>query len=146
MQCAKCGKRAKIVRKFNMDGLTKEVSYCKRCFLDILKYESVAYLRSGLRTITTHMELVEEGKVDRRNFRKSVEEVYSEQPAIVQLTLFGGDGDAYEKTVAEIKERKIFILSHRLKKAVRLEKYRRASRIKKQIDDLRSSTEKNGAT
>uniref|UniRef100_A0A7C5RKK8 UVR domain-containing protein n=1 Tax=Fervidobacterium thailandense TaxID=1008305 RepID=A0A7C5RKK8_9BACT len=147
MKCIRCGKPAKIKRKIFLDGYPKEIGYCIECFREVLKYESVKYTRAGLHVLTTHMELVEESRFSEKRFVRSIDDVYSEQPLIVQLTLFNDGKKVPEKvqenTVEDIRERKIFLLNHRLQNAIRLEKYRTASKLKQELEKLKKSSKKN---
>jgi len=147
MKCIRCGKPAKIKRKIFLDGYPKEIGYCIECFREVLKYESVKYTRAGLHVLTTHMELVEESRFSEKRFVRSIDDVYSEQPLIVQLTLFNDGKKVPEKvqenTVEDIRERKIFLLNHRLQNAIILEKYRTASKLKQELEKLKKSSKKN---
>lgn len=147
MKCIRCGKPAKIKRKIFLDGYAKEIGYCVECFRDVLKYESARYTRAGLHVLTTHMELVEESRFTERKFVRSIDDVYSEQPLIIQLTLFNEGKKVPEKvqenTMEDILERKIFLLNHRLQNAIRLEKYRTASKLKQELEKLKKSSKKN---
>lgn len=147
MKCIRCGKPAKIKRKIFLDGYPKEIGYCIECFREVLNYESAKYSRAGLHVLTTHMELVEESRFSEKNFVQSIDDVYSEQPLIIQLTLFNEGKKVPEKvqenTMEDIRERKIFLLNHRLQNAVRLEKYRTASKLKQELEKLKKSSKRN---
>lgn len=136
LKCIRCGKSAEIVRKVYMDGAIKEIGYCKDCFREMLKYESMKYVRAGVYTLTSHMELVEESKMMDNKFHNSIENIYSEQPSIVQLTLFANDRYTYKKTLLDIQKRELTFLKYKLRNALKAEDYRKASKLKQRIDEL----------
>jgi len=136
LKCIRCGKSAEIVRKVYFDGTIKEVSYCKNCFREMLKYESIKYARAGVYTLTSHMELVEESTMKDNRFHNSIENIYSEQPSVVQLTLFANDRYTYKKTLMDIQKRKLTFLKYKLRNALKYEDYRKASKLKQKIDEL----------
>lgn len=82
------------------------------------------------------MELVEESTMKDNRFHNSIENIYSEQPSVVQLTLFANDRYTYKKTLMDIQKRKLTFLKYKLRNALKYEDYRKASKLKQKIDEL----------
>lgn len=134
--CFRCGELAEITQNVYIDGAIKRVSYCKKCFREMLKFESENYIKMGVKTIVNHMKLVEETPARDGVFQKSLEEIYSVLPSIVQLSMFKHDTISYKNISADIKKRKLVLLNHRLKKALKKENYKRALKIKRMMDEI----------
>ncbi|MGB4756008.1 MAG: hypothetical protein WBH69_08150 [Fervidobacterium sp.] len=136
MKCIRCGRPAKISRKVYIDGALKEIRYCTSCFLEMIKYESANYSRAGVNTLTLHMELVQETKLKENEFVSSIERIYSEQPSIVQLTLFSNDRHTYRRALMDIQKRELTFLNYKLKNALISEDYKKAGKIKEKMDEI----------
>ncbi|MCX7653891.1 MAG: hypothetical protein N2Z58_04350 [Fervidobacterium sp.] len=139
--CIKCGKQARIIQNVYIDGATKTISYCVRCFVEMLKYESKNYVKVGVRAVASHMNFVEEAPVKDGVFEQSLEEIYSVMPTTIQLSIFRQESNSYKKIITDIKKRKLVLLNHRLRKAVKKENYHKASKIKKKMDDIKGTSE-----
>ncbi|MFN4223789.1 MAG: hypothetical protein ACK4E1_03130 [Fervidobacterium nodosum] len=139
--CIRCGKPAKIIQSVYIDGTVKKVSYCESCFVEIMKYESEKYVKTGVRVLTNHIKLVQESPVKNFNFEKSIEDIYSVLPSTIQLNLFKQEPSSYKSIAVDIKNRKLALLNHRLKKALKRENYKQAEKIKKKMEEIRKTLE-----
>ncbi|ANE41009.1 MAG: hypothetical protein ACK4EZ_04685 [Fervidobacterium pennivorans] len=135
-KCIRCGNKAEIHQNVYVDGTIKKISYCKTCVKELLKYEVERYTRAGLQTILSHKNLMEESPAKNRKFVFSLEFLYSEQPSTIQLTMFPKDSNIYGKVVTDIQKRRLTLLNHKLKKALRREDYKEAKKLKKIIDEI----------
>jgi len=135
-KCIRCGNKAEINQNVYVDGTIKKISYCKSCLKELLKYEVERYTRAGLQTILSHKNLMEESPAKNRKFIFSLEFLYSEQPSTIQLTMFPKDSNIYGKVVSDIQKRRLTLLNHKLKKALRREDYKEAKKLKKIIDEI----------
>jgi protein-arginine kinase activator protein McsA len=135
-KCIRCGNKAEIHQNVYVDGTIKKISYCKACIKELLKYEVERYTRAGLQTILSHKNLMEESPAKNRKFVFSLEFLYSEQPSTIQLTMFPKDSNIYGKVVTDIQKRRLTLLNHKLKKALRREDYKEAKKLKKIIDEI----------
>lgn len=135
-KCIRCGNNAEIHQNVYVDGTIKKISYCKTCVKELLKYEVERYTRAGLQTILSHKNLMEESPAKNRKFVFSLEFLYSEQPSTIQLTMFPKDSNIYGKVVTDIQKRRLTLLNHKLKKALRREDYKEAKKLKKIIDEI----------
>jgi hypothetical protein len=79
---------------------------------------------------------MEESPAKNRKFIFSLEFLYSEQPSTIQLTMFPKDSNIYGKVVSDIQKRRLTLLNHKLKKALRREDYKEAKKLKKIIDEI----------
>lgn len=134
--CVRCGEPAQIVQNVYIDGAVKKVSYCKRCFREILNFEIERYEKVGVKTFVNHMSLIQETPVKNGTFEKSFEDIYSVLPSVIQLSMFKHDTSSYKNISMDIKKRRLVLLSHRLKKALRKENYKKALKIKCMIDEI----------
>lgn len=134
--CVRCGEPAQIVQNVYIDGAVKKVSYCKKCFVEMLNFESERYVKVGVKTIVNHMNLVQETPVKDGSFEKSFEDIYSVLPSTIQLSMFKHDTSSYRNISTDIKKRRLVLLSHRLKKALRKENYKKALKIKRMMDEI----------
>ncbi|MGQ9856013.1 MAG: UvrB/UvrC motif-containing protein [Fervidobacterium sp.] len=135
-KCIRCGNKSQISQKVYVDGTYKTISYCKKCVGEIFLFESEKFTRAGVQTIVSHKKLMEESPAKNKKFEFSLEFLYSEQPSTIQLTMFPKDANVYGKIVSDIEERRLTLLEHKLRKAIRKEDYEKAKRLKKMIDEI----------
>ncbi|AMW32576.1 hypothetical protein SAMN04488510_12422 [Fervidobacterium changbaicum] len=135
-KCIRCGNKSEISQNVYVDGTVKRISYCKSCLKEVLKYEIERYTRAGLQTIMSHKNLMEESPARNKKFDFSLEFLYSEQPSTIQLTMFPKDSNVYGKVITDIQKRRLTLLNHKLKEALKKEDYRQAKKLKKMIEDI----------
>ncbi|MGB9614441.1 MAG: hypothetical protein ACP5KD_08245 [Fervidobacterium sp.] len=138
-KCVMCGKNAQISQTVYIDGAVKKVSYCKKCFAEMIKYESENYVKTGVRVLANHMKLVQETPAKDGNFEYSFDEIYSVSPSSMLVNIFRQNPDTYKAIATDIKKRRLALLNHRLKMALKMENYKQAKKIKQVIDEINKS-------
>ena len=136
MRCQLCGREAKIVQKFDCDGLEKVVVYCEKCARKVLNDARGIY-KPGLILMVKHSELVQDSILS-YNFDHYGSHVnaFVMMPVVVQTMLFKSEEDSDDLSRKEMYRREIAILKEKLKKAVEMEDYKTASLIKRRIQKL----------
>ena len=135
MKCQLCGRDAKIVQKFDCDGIEKTVAYCERCAKKVIRDAKEIY-KPGLILMVKHSELVQDSILSYK-FEHYGSHVNSfvMMPVIVQTMLFKVE-DTDDWSRKEMYRREIAILKEKLKRAVEKEDYKTASLIKRRIQKL----------
>jgi hypothetical protein len=133
MKCLKCGQETSKSYKVDFDGAEKEISYCQKCLVDVLK-ESVPF-----KNIPSPSE-----DSRRRNRHLSYEgemTIFVEAPLKILEEMFGKIWSDQEKENFE-NERKITFLERKLNEAIMNEDYRKANRLKQLILQIKNKTVK----
>ncbi|MFN3692171.1 MAG: hypothetical protein ACK4R7_04695 [Fervidobacterium sp.] len=134
--CLRCGKPAEIVQDVYIDGAYKKISYCKTCLGEIVEFESEKYLKVGAQLLANHANLVQENSAKGGKFQNVFDEIYSTAPSAVLLTLFSPANSSVQGINIDIKKRKLALLNHRLRKAIKIENYKKAGKIKRIMDEI----------
>lgn len=140
-KCSRCGESAQIVQNVYIDGAYKRISYCKTCFLEMIKFKSEKYLKVGVQLLVNHGNLIQENSAKGGKFENSLDEIYSAMPSTILLNLFSLENSNIQGLNIDIKKRKLALLSHRLKNAIKTENYKKAGKIKKVMDEINKTLE-----
>ncbi|MCD6449814.1 MAG: UvrB/UvrC motif-containing protein [Thermotogaceae bacterium] len=136
MRCQRCGKEAEYVYKFHSDGIPKAAAYCKECLIETIKQGNEVSI-SGLKMLTAHATIVQEAAVTRKfEIGGEHSDVFIKMPVAVLRILFKKDKETDKRITKEIYERHIYLLKKRLDKAVENEDYKKASKIKEEIQKI----------
>ncbi|AIY86826.1 MULTISPECIES: UvrB/UvrC motif-containing protein [unclassified Thermotoga] len=133
MKCLKCGQETSKSYKVDFDGAEKEISYCQKCLVDVLK-ESVPFKNTPFPS---------EDSI-RRSKNLSLDGVmvvFVETPLKILEKMFGKIWSDQEKENFE-NERKITFLERKLNEAIKNEDYRKANRLKQLILQIKNKTVK----
>ena len=137
MKCQVCGKDADHVYEIDVDGTRKTIAYCKRCEARVLRGGS-RVSHAGLQILLAHSSIVQESVI---SHKLSVEgdraEVFVRMPVAVLRVMFQRDHSTDARIIREVYERRMYLLQKRLEKAVKDENYEEASKIKKQIQEIK---------
>ncbi|PLV55495.1 UvrB/UvrC motif-containing protein [Thermotoga sp. SG1] len=126
MKCMKCGQKASHSYQIDFDGVEKKISYCKKCVAEVLRNSVPLRKIAGVPDETL--------KKGRHVFEDEMV-VFVEIPVYVLEQMFG-KWHPQEREVL-LNERKIAFLERKLKEAIKNEDYRRASRLKQLITQIK---------
>ena len=131
MKCMKCGQETSNVYKINFDGVEKKISYCKRCTAEILKNSVPLRKTPGVldETLRKGKRISLEGEMT----------VFVEIPIRVLEQMF--EKWHSQEREALLNERRIIFLERKLREAIKNEDYRRASRLKQLITQIKRKTD-----
>ncbi|ACM23009.1 MULTISPECIES: UvrB/UvrC motif-containing protein [Thermotoga] len=126
MRCMKCGQKASYFYQIDFDGVEKKISYCKKCVVEVLRNSVPLRKIAGVPDETL--------KKGRHVFEDEMA-VFVEIPVYVMEQMFG-KWHPQEREVL-LNERKIAFLERKLKEAIKNEDYRKASRLKQLITQIK---------
>ncbi|AAD36692.1 UvrB/UvrC protein [Thermotoga maritima MSB8] len=133
MKCLRCGHETSKSYKVDFDGVEKEIAYCQKCLMDVLK-ESVPLKNTPSPS--------EDSMEKKRHLSFDGEMViFVETPLRILEEMFGKLWSDQEKENFE-NERKITFLERKLKEAIKNEDYRKANRLKQLILQIKNKTVK----
>lgn len=99
MKCLKCGQETSKSYKVDFDGVEKEIAYCQKCLMDVLK-ESIPF-----KNIPSPSE-----DSRRRNRHLSYEgemTIFVEAPLKILEEMFGKSGQIKRKKTLKMKEKSL---------------------------------------
>ncbi|AIY88502.1 MULTISPECIES: UvrB/UvrC motif-containing protein [unclassified Thermotoga] len=133
MKCLKCGHETSKSYKVDFDGVEKEIAYCQKCLMDVLK-ESVPLKKTPSPS--------EDSMRKKRHLSFDGEMViFVETPLRILEEMFGKIWSDQERENFE-NERKITFLERKLNEAIKNEDYRKANRLKQLILQIKNKTVK----
>lgn len=127
MRCMKCGQKASYFYQIDFDGVEKKISYCKKCVVEVLRNSVPLRKIAGVPDETL--------KKGRHVSFEDEMAVFVEIPVYVMEQMFG-KWHPQEREVL-LNERKIAFLERKLKEAIKNEDYRKASRLKQLITQIK---------
>jgi hypothetical protein len=123
----KCGQKASYFYQIDFDGVEKKISYCKKCVVEVLRNSVPLRKIAGVPDETL--------KKGRHVSFEDEMAVFVEIPVYVMEQMFG-KWHPQEREVL-LNERKIAFLERKLKEAIKNEDYRKASRLKQLITQIK---------
>ncbi|PLV60277.1 UvrB/UvrC motif-containing protein [Thermotoga sp. KOL6] len=132
MKCFKCNRETSRIYKVNLDGVEREIAYCNECLVEVLK--------NGLSPRRIPDESMDSLKrITKFSFDGEMK-VFVEVPIQLLEKMFGEIWSPHEKENI-LNRRKLVFLERKLTEAIKNEDYRKASRLKQLITQIKKKTD-----